>query len=258
MAFSASFDCKFNSSILTWIFLHWACDTAISLHFVYPKCIAHPTSIFMAMLFCIGAVVNWFAFPTMLAFSGPIAMSVDSFVFLSSLCLMWNKAMPRKMKILPFAISFHFVGPALRMYTLYNFFFVARDIPQHGYWWILIGVAVPFQVWFCQNVIRGQLNTIGQVKYDDNLNSKHFRRFSQILCPVLCYVIVPMTMLMMNSTATSMPQKYPECLGNEGHNRFIRILGWPLGAISALWTFYLWTDSHPLDRKTRSPIAHDQ
>merc|ERR1712013_31492 len=75
------------------------------------------------------------------------------------------------------------------------------DVPQLGAAWFWIGMAIIPQMWFAREIIRGNLNYVGQVRYDDTKNSKGFIIFSKLGAPCLA-LIFPCIFGVLGSFAT--------------------------------------------------------
>lgn len=184
ICFGRSVDAKYDSLILTWIYWHFAFETALSFHCVYSRRWARRFSAIVVPLFLVlGVAANFTQVKTIMA--SLVFLFSDGYSLITSICLFFNNAMPYEFRAVPMGILPHVVGVLCRLVITPGLFFEHRplDVPQLGAAWFWIGISVIPQIWFAREVIRGNLNHVGEVRYDDAKNSKLFIRFCKFGAP---------------------------------------------------------------------------
>lgn len=185
ICFGRSVDAKYDSIILTWIYWHFAFETALTFHCLYSRRWARRFSAIAVPLFLVVGVVANFLPNVKTTMASMTFLFSDGFSLVASLCLFFNNAMPQEFQAVPMAILPHFVGVIGRIALQPGLFFQnpPLDVPQLGAAWLWIGLSVIPQIWFGREAIRGNLNHVGEVRYDDTKNSKLFILFCKFGAP---------------------------------------------------------------------------
>jgi len=243
LAFGGSWNSQYSDILLMFGFFHFGFEMTISYYFIYTRKTAYILSIITISICILEGLIN-FGVPLLAIFSIQFIIS-DCLSFMSSICLLFNKNMPNKIKILSFAVSLHFIGVSLKLYTLPVEWYEKNVIPQHGAGWFWLALFCPVQVYLCRHIICGKINYIGHVTYDEGANSKCFVYFSKIGVPMIAFIILPVI--------TFLAAKY-RTTENETNGYFalglwlelIITLSWPICMFCILWIAYIWVTSHPL------------
>jgi len=241
MQFAGSHDSTYTNMTLAAIFLHLAFETNQSLHCSYSGKCPYYLGIAAITIGFAEAVLVWFESELMMNSVFPMHfLWADTFSFCSALCLLFNKAMPRKIRVMAAAISIHFAMASISLYYIPVDFFYAEEftIKTFGAAWVMIGVASAFQIYLCRDVIRGELNHIGPVRYDEAKSSKFFILFAKIGSPLMGFVMV---------AAVAIMGMYSDVERVDDSDRFadwiwddvIFVAVWPISVLSVVWVLYL-------------------
>ena len=170
----------------------------------------------------------------------------DTLSCLSSLCMMFNKAMPRKMRLYALAVCLHYIGVMDLMYRLHHILYVSSY--YDGASWVMLGLFSLVQLFLCQDVVRGGYNDIGPVIYDENKNSKFFILFSKYGTVLLAGFIIPGSAFVFELFKTvEETDAYPLVGNTFAHwiwDDAVSILFWPVAMFGIFWTLYLRATPH--------------
>ena len=246
LQFAASHDSSYTRMIRTMGFIHFAFETTQSWYFMYSSKTAFYLSIVTIVICCCEAVLVWVIPGTMGPFFSLQFVISDTLSCTSSLCMMFNKAMPRKMRLYALALCLHYIGIMDYLYQLHHIYFVSSY--YDGASWVMIVLFSVVQLYLCQNVVRGELNDIGPVVYDENKNSKFFILFSKYGTLLLSAVVIPGIVYTFSVHGTVEERNTQAEIGNIFAfwiwDDAISILFWPVAMFGIFWTLYLRATPH--------------
>jgi len=239
LALSGSHDCTWTRLIFCFAFLHFAAETSQSWHFIHSGKTALYLSIITIVICVIEAILIW-PFPDTLAvlFNLEFLMS-DSLSILTSVCLQFNNAMPPTIRVYGLIVSLHFIGVSHRLFQSYNLYFESGT--HDGATSPLIVLAALFQLFLGRNVVRGQFNEIGAVVYDEDKNSKLFILFCKFGIPLMAFVVIPgsMVIMSMSQTAGYEGARIGDVFATGLWIDVTTYVLWPISMIGMLVTIYL-------------------
>merc|ERR1711902_256152 len=113
----------------------------------------------------------------------------DTLIFFGSICVLLNKSSAfstksgSQFKQGAFAMSLHMVGVGLRLYQTPTQLFDTYILPNIGWAWALIVLAIVPQIYLSHNIFLGQCNKLGGIDYDKE-QQPWLRLFAKILAPI--------------------------------------------------------------------------
>lgn len=239
LQFATSYNSSYNKMALMFAFLHFGFETSQSWHFTLSGKAAMHLSIGSVGICIFQALMVWvLPLETMGAVLALEFVATDSFSFLSALCLMYNKAMPPKIRVFAFSVSLHFIGVSIALYQQPIERYIVNITRQHGAHWFLIGAAALPQLWLCQDVIKGKLNYIGPVAYDKRKNSKFFILFSKYGACFVSVVVLPaisFILALYRTVESETGYKFAGWIWDD----LISAVAWPASMFGILCTVYL-------------------
>ena len=230
-------------------FIHFAFETSQSWYFIYSNKTALSLSIVTVTICVVEAILIWVIPDTMVPIFKFQFLFSDAISCLSSLCMMFNKAMPQKMRLYALAVCLHYIGVTDLLYQIPNHLFVSSHYDGAG--WVMLGLFSLPQLFLCQNVVRGELNHIGPVIYDESKNSKFFILFSKYGTVLIAALVLPGIRITMEFfRTTEAPDTNPSDAQIDGPfavwiwDDVISVLFWPMAMFGIFWTLYLRATPH--------------
>ena len=241
LQFATSHDSTLTRMILSSIIIHFAFETSQSWYFTLSGKAPLYLSAMTITICVIEAILVWPMPETMAPLLNLQFLVSDSFSFVSCISMLFNKAMPQKMRIYAFSVSLHFIGPLNGVFQLHGKYYVSADSYDGGSW-AIIGFTSLIQLILCREVVRGGFNDIGPVVYDEKKNSKYFILFSKYGAPLLCFVVLPVYMFFLKRFRT-VPSEGLKWLDKPFAfwiwDDIISAVFWPMAMFGILWTVYL-------------------
>merc|ERR1719206_1096097 len=238
LTFAGSYNATYSPLLICFGFWHFGFESSLSIYFTYSgKGAVFASRVVLGICFVQGALALVFTDAMTTIFSLEFIAS-DSFSAISSVCLMFNQSMPTRFKVLPFAVSLHFIGVSLKICMLPTELFESDKVPQHGANWFYIVTVAVLQIWLCRGVLSGKFNDIGRVTYDRTKNSAFFIAFCKIGAPLISFMLLPAVLFILVSLRT---------VEDSGNNQFasgiwddiMLALGWPISMFAILWALYI-------------------
>ena len=225
-------------------FIHFAFETSQSWYFIYSSKTALSLSIVTITICVVEALLVWVIPDTMVSMFKIQFLISDTLSCLSSLCMMFNKAMPQKMRLYALAVCLHYIGPIDFIYQIPNFLFVSSY--YDGAVWIMIAFFTLPQLFLCQGVVRGGYNDI-DVIYDENKNSKFFILFSKYGTVLISALVMPGILSIMKVYGT-VDEGAGIQVGAPAASWIwddvIHVVVWPVAMFGIFWTLYLRATPH--------------
>ena len=237
-AFGLSYDYEYNKYQLLCAYIHFCGEMTIASYFLYkPK-----TAKLMCKIIHVIMLSQAFILLPLVplaqiskAFSFTFLFS-DIYGMLASMVVTMNPYAPQSLRSVAFGVGFHFVGVTMSLCHLPMKMYFNALLPQTGYVWLLIGLALPIQLWFSKHFLQSKYNYLSanNIRY---FNSKHEKlhkygpAFGSIFLATRCsFMALTRTTEDEDNLFAYPPASYA-----------IAILAYPICSVSLMTAAYLWT-----------------
>ena len=240
LQFAISHDSTYTRMILMMGFIHFGFETSQSWYFTCSGKNATFLSTATIVMCIIQAVLVWIIPDIMAVIFGLEFAVSDCFSFVSSVCLQFNKAMPKRLRYFAFCVSLHFIGVSHALYYAPTLYFIKNGYDGTG--WVMIALSSIAQIIMCRDVIRGGLNDVGPLVYDIQQNSKCFILFSKYGAPLISLTVPPGYVYILQTFRTVQGEKGAE-VGQQFADwiwdDIISAVAWPFAIVGILWIIHL-------------------
>merc|ERR1719206_326641 len=130
LTFGGSYNATYSPLLICFGFWHFGFESSLSIYFTYSgKGAVFASRVVLGICFVQGALALVFTDAMTTIFSLEFIAS-DSFSAISSVCLMFNQSIPTRFKVLPFAVSLHYIGVSLKICMLPTELFESNKVPN--------------------------------------------------------------------------------------------------------------------------------